>query len=264
MSSPYGTRVEDACSPSYGVMRATGRSHGVGGIGRRHGDAKARLTTAGRRRRVTAVQTENGPGGHPSDEGAIRDALRPLASRDAGEPRLVVDEFWIPGSRARADVCVISGELWGYEIKSARDTLRRLPRQVEAFSRLFDRCTAVLATKHLDAAEDILSPWWGIIEVAGNGRPELIVRRAPEKNTCVDTALVVKLLWRAEAQAALAEMGVQPTAKKLGRQAMWRLLVRHVDPPRLHRHVRETLLWRDPADARIPSRRFTDAREVAP
>jgi predicted nucleic acid-binding protein len=46
-------------------------------------------------------------------------------------------------------------ELIGFEIKTARDTLRRLPTQIEAYSRYFDHAVLVVAEKHLSALEHI-------------------------------------------------------------------------------------------------------------
>jgi hypothetical protein len=46
----------------------------------------------------------------------------------------MLDEFGLEHGEVRVDVAVINGELHGYEIKSERDTLERLPRQVKAYS----------------------------------------------------------------------------------------------------------------------------------
>jgi peptidoglycan hydrolase-like protein with peptidoglycan-binding domain len=64
-----------------------------------------------------------------------------------------VFEFWVPQSNGRADVAVIGTTMDGFEIKTERDSLRRLPRQADAYSRVFDHCHAVLAHRHVDRAQ---------------------------------------------------------------------------------------------------------------
>lgn len=193
------------------------------------------------------------------DERAIRELLRPLALRAAGNEAFTIDEFWVPASKSRADLAVVSDELWAFEIKSPRDSLRRLPQQVRAFSCLFDRCTAVLATKHLDEGATVVPTWWGLIEAT---EQSLVWRRFPEHNRSVDMRVLVQLLWRDEAVHALQHLGI-PMRERLGRHSMWRLLLKEADEPRLKAHVRTALLVRDPRGARIPTRRFTTARAVA-
>src|SRR3954452_15629375 len=102
-------------------------------------------------------------------DAVIRAALRPVAVASAGgdgDTVGLVEELTLPPGGARADVAVVGPELVGYEIKSAADSLRRLPGQVAAFGRIFDMCWLVAATRHLDAAIGQIPSWWGIIEVA--------------------------------------------------------------------------------------------------
>jgi len=50
-----------------------------------------------------------------------------------------VEEFWIPRSNERADVATIGSVIEAFEIKSDRDSLKRPPRQVIAYGRVFSR-----------------------------------------------------------------------------------------------------------------------------
>jgi hypothetical protein len=67
----------------------------------------------------------------------------------------------VPRSHERAGMVVVGRSLDAFEIKSERDTLRRLPRQALAHERLFDRCTLVVAERHSDHAAAMLPEWWG-------------------------------------------------------------------------------------------------------
>jgi hypothetical protein len=52
----------------------------------------------------------------------------------------------------------------GYEIKSDRDTLARLPNQIAAYELCFDTMTMVVGKRHLAKCRATLPEWWGIWE----------------------------------------------------------------------------------------------------
>ena len=65
----------------------------------------------------------------------IRDALRPFVRREysgTSDDLLFLEEFALYGGETRADLAALNGVSHGYEIKSSRDTLHRLARQVDA------------------------------------------------------------------------------------------------------------------------------------
>jgi hypothetical protein len=92
-------------------------------------------------------------------EAAVRHSLREQMLARAPSTAEAIYEFWVPRSHERADVAVIGGTIDGFEIKTERDTLKRLPRQAEAYTRIFDRCHAVLAHRHVDKAMEMLPAW---------------------------------------------------------------------------------------------------------
>lgn len=174
----------------------------------------------------------------------IRRALRCLiAERPPGV--VVVDEFWLP-SNERADIVAVSGDsLEAFEIKSAADDLRRLGRQVEAYSRIFDRCSAVVADHHLKNVEVNIPAWWGLIGV--DVGMCLSAVRVPEDNPeGIDVEALVRLLWKQEAAAALGRAGVlrgpQLKAwKAKSRTWMWHQLLEVLDVDDLRACVRRAL-----------------------
>jgi hypothetical protein len=159
----------------------------------------------------------------------------------------------VPQSNARADVALIGTTIDGFEIKTERDSLKRLPRQADAYTRVFDRCHVVLAYRHVDRALEILPPWWGV-RVIDDGLTFMTLRPA-EPNPSVDPETLVRLLWRDEAYTALCDLGTNPD-QCAGRFRLWELLLALLDVEGIKRVVREALLLRDPARARIPSQRF--------
>lgn len=190
-----------------------------------------------------------------SAEELVRDALRThLLSRTSAHHAL--DELWVPRSNERADLAVLGKTMDGFEIKTERDTLRRLPRQVLAYGRLFDRCTVVVADKHCEKVDAIVPDWWGITSVSVNGCVSFTTVRKPRPNRALDPETLVRLLWRDEAIAALLSLGVT-TDPKAHRASLWKELIRTASLLQLRRIVRCALSTRDPTKARIPTRRFT-------
>ena len=190
-----------------------------------------------------------------SNEAPVRAALREYLLKTRKQQPTSVDEFWVPQSHERADLALIGRELCGYEIKTERDTLRRLPRQAAAYGRVFDRCTVVTAPRHTKAAVGLLPEWWGVVEVSVNGHVAFEQIRPARQNSDLDPETLVRLLWRSEVQSALVRLGVAVPASAT-RGTMWRLLLARAEIPELRGVVRFALRRRNGADARIPSRRF--------
>jgi hypothetical protein len=139
---------------------------------------------------------------------AVRQKLAAQYAGDAANTR-IVEEMGVWSGTVRIDIAVINGELWGYELKSERDTLERLPTQANIYSKVFDRVTLVVGTRHVGAAEDAVPPWWGLIVAKGDGASvRLRSVRDAERNPAPDPRLVAELLWRDEAIAALDVFGL--------------------------------------------------------
>src|SRR5690606_1667180 len=112
---------------------------------------------------------------------------------------LFVDELGLCGE-ARVDVAVVNAALAGFELKSASDTLRRFPKQVEVYSRVLDYATLVVAENHLDHALPLLPEWWGCSVVRWDGeRAHLDELRPAAFNPGIDAYSVAQLLWWDEA-----------------------------------------------------------------
>jgi hypothetical protein len=175
---------------------------------------------------------------------AIRDALRHTVLKSYSGSVASIAEFWVPESHERADLVIVGDRLRGYEIKSSRDTLKRLPRQASAFSRLFDYCTAVVAERHVEGVLAVLPSWWGVVCVTSQcDGPAFNDIRSAEVNLQVDASALVRVLWSREARAALTSMGYAPP-ERATRASMWRSLLDLADEQDLKEIVRRSVLGR--------------------
>jgi hypothetical protein len=192
-------------------------------------------------------------------EAIVRHRLRDEVLASAGKPSEAIYEFWVPRSNERADVVVIGTHMSAFEIKTERDTLKRLPRQATAYARLFDRCTVVTAERHVAATMEMLPEWWGVIAIVTDDQPPSFRSlRCATANDCVDPETLVRLLWREEVREILSSLGNEPDPQA-SRSSMWHHVLSLVDLVRLKKAVRYALLARDRDIARIPTRRYCAA-----
>lgn len=182
----------------------------------------------------------------------VRDALHRRLAHEHPEDdsTYVFDELGLC-QQVRVDVAVINGRMSGYELKSERDTLRRLPAQVDVYSRVLDFATLVVAEKHHDHALPLLPDWWGVLLASpdGNGSVALTEVRAASENPHQDAFALAQLMWRDEALAILAARGVDRGVRTKARHYVWRRISESIPLEELREIVRTTLKerqgWRD-------------------
>lgn len=154
----------------------------------------------------------------------------------------VVDEMSVLRGRCRIDVAVINGRLEGFEIKSERDSLERLPRQAAAYGRVFDRLTMICAERHLDSALATLPEWWGVAIVQEkDGTARIMGKRPARANRNVEPQAIAQLLWRGETLAALEEIGAAKGLRSKPRRVLWDTLADALPPSKLRALVRDQL-----------------------
>ena len=84
------------------------------------------------------------------------------------EDTIIIDEFSGGYSTARIDISVLNGSFHGYEIKSERDTLERLPNQIEYYRKIFEYITIVTTEKYVEKISQIVPNFFGIFVVQKN------------------------------------------------------------------------------------------------
>jgi hypothetical protein len=118
----------------------------------------------------------------------------------------VVEELKLPVAKARVDIAVINGHLHGFEIKSASDTLQRLPSQLTAYSKVFDYLTIVTELKYHERILNIMPEWVGVSVCSDkSGEEEFEVIKPPVFNELKEGFYVAKLLWHKELKEIISE-----------------------------------------------------------
>jgi hypothetical protein len=184
----------------------------------------------------------------------IRPALRSnLLDKHADQlDTAIFEELGICRGRVRVDVAVVNGTFHGYEIKSDRDSLRRLDVQADVYGKVLDRATLVVGERHLSDALDLLPAWWGVLLIhpAASGPRFRTVRRG-RKNPRKDPRSLVELLWLEDALALLETRNIARGVRGKPRWFVWDRICEHFGVDEIAAAVRAQLKARattqDPA-----------------
>jgi hypothetical protein len=173
----------------------------------------------------------------------VRKVLKAQLNICYGEGAQIVEEMGLCHGAVRADLAVVTGSLKGYEIKSERDSLARLPNQAKAYNKVFDTVTIVVADQHLATVSCMIPAWWGI-EVATSNKTSLIqisTIRKEDENPSVDPMALVELLWRDEVLALLGQLYPAKNLTYEPRRVLWQILVSAASLSELKKVVRDCL-----------------------
>ncbi|MBS0155843.1 MAG: sce7726 family protein [Nitrospira sp.] len=154
----------------------------------------------------------------------IRSVLRSQLSKKYAHTShtVLIEELGLRRGQVRVDLSVVNGLLHGYEIKSDRDSLRRLNGQVELYGKVFDRATLVVGQRHLAEAIDNVPHWWGILLVCQSAKGlRLKTVRHPRDNPKKDPRTLVELLWLDDALAMLEERNAARGFRGKARWMVW-------------------------------------------
>jgi hypothetical protein len=174
----------------------------------------------------------------------VRAAVRSrLHNQYACDPETrIVEEMGVWSGSVRIDVAVINGELTGYELKSERDTLERLPTQADIYSRVFDRMELVVGERHVEKAARVIPCWWGITVASQKGElVELVPVRPGAENPSPEPYLIAQLLWKSEAISVMESVGMAKGWRNKPVRAIHERLASELAITQLKRYVRSIL-----------------------
>lgn len=144
----------------------------------------------------------------------------------------------------RVDVAAINGYFTGCEIKSGRDNLARLARQVPAYSAVLDAAVLVVeGARRANQAGQLIPDWWGIWTASPDATTavHLDVLRAAGRNPSPEPLAIAQLLWREEALAVLARYGNATGLRRATRWRLWEALAEQLSLPLLQHATREAI-----------------------
>lgn len=175
----------------------------------------------------------------------IRLALFDAVRREHGHDpdTLVIEELGLCEGAARVDFAVVNGQVHGFEIKSAQDTLTRLPGQSEIYSRVLDRVTVVVDEKHLIKSKALVPKWWGVLVATTDRGGDVVLRkvRIARNNPKPEPYAQAQLLWRSEALEELVSRSLASGLRSKPRREIWERLATSVPQDEVAAIVRSRL-----------------------
>ena len=175
-----------------------------------------------------------------------------LQRQHAQEDTLVIDELGLNHGKCRADIAVINGHLIGYEIKSNKDSLRRLDEQVKSYNAVFDKVSVIVGDRYINSIKKHIPEWWGVIvSMKGpRGAVHFDLIREAQMNTNTEPISIAQLLWRDEAEEILRQKKLSAKILRQTRDVLYEHLVKILTIKQLRKTVRDYLKkrknWRCP------------------
>jgi hypothetical protein len=116
----------------------------------------------------------------------------------------MLTEFRVGG--CKADVVILNGTSVVYEIKSERDSLARLGRQLAAYFQVFDLVNVLVGANHLDATRVVVPEEVGLLVLSERFQLSTVRQARSNPGRLVPTK-IFETLQRREAEQVLRECG---------------------------------------------------------
>ena len=184
---------------------------------------------------------------HTTDE-EIRSALhkKKLKKYHDCPDTLVIDELGLAHGKNRIDIAVLNGFVHGYEIKSSKDTLSRLPAQFDEYRRSLEKISIVAAENHMDDLHEYSPEWCGLILATkgSKGGVHFTNIRSATLNPEIDTFSFAHLLWKKEAIELLLDLGENPKELKGPKNSLYSKISSLISSRDLSKRIKELLIQR--------------------
>jgi len=143
----------------------------------------------------------------------------------------MMNEFRV--GNCKADIAILNGTATVYEVKSERDSLTRLERQIAAYATVFAKVYVIAAEGHIRAVADTVPSFVGMLCL--NRRHQIsTLRDATDQPERTSPSAMFNSIRIEEARMILSDFGVS---------------VPHVPNTKLHAVLREAFVKLDPVQA---------------
>lgn len=183
-----------------------------------------------------------------TNEQDIRHALHSRLQRQyhVKSEHLVVDELSLEHGRNRVDIALFASYIHGYEIKSSKDNLLRLPNQLSQYSKSLQKVTFVVAENHYKDVMLSTPEWCGLILATKGPKGGVSFRsiRRAKLNPHVDFFSLAHILWKEEAIDLLYQCGVKERLVHKSRKELYEQLNIFMTVQQLALEIKTKLLKR--------------------
>lgn len=156
----------------------------------------------------------------------------------------IINEMGIFNGASRIDIAVVNGILHGYELKSESDNLKRLPRQIDYYNKIFDRVTIVTDRKYLSEVNEMVPKWWGIM-ITKKNQLELRTIRKGRRGNSQDNEALLNLLWKDEYDDLIDILGYPKSMKKMRKKEIFNILLEDKRKSTIKKYIYDALRKRN-------------------
>lgn len=171
------------------------------------------------------------------DEYIYRSAItqKILLGRHSLRTASIVNE--VRAGSSKADVVILNGTSTAYEIKSERDSIARLPGQLDSYLKVFASVNVVTSSSHLDGVLRIAPKDVGVMVLSPRFTIS-VVRDALDAPARIDPCMVLDSIRLPEARSILTSLGIDfPEVPNTLVRAALREIFKDIDPVTLHRET---------------------------
>ena len=156
----------------------------------------------------------------------------------------IINELDLHG--AVVDIAIIKKKHFcGYEIKSDKDNLSRLPIQMQIYDFMFDKITIVVGISKLEEVKRIVPDFWGIMTASnGNGKITITEKRKPKLNKYISKNWLAMKLWRSDIVNILRAKDLYRNRSGCYRHKLLEVLMDNISLDELRYHIRKILIKR--------------------
>jgi len=153
----------------------------------------------------------------------------------------IINELDLHG--AVIDIAVIDKKYFcGYEIKSDKDTFKRLPTQMQIYNYVLDKITIVVGISKVFKAIEIIPNFWGITMAENrNGKIIFIEIKKPKLNTNINRQWLAKKLWRSDIVDILKGLNLYKGKSGFYKHALLEILMEKISLNELRSYIRNIL-----------------------
>lgn len=116
----------------------------------------------------------------------------------------ILTEFRV--GTCKADLVILNGTATVYEIKSERDSLKRLQRQIDAYKTVFGYVNVIAGENHIESIIDVVSPDVGILTLSDRYQIS-ICREAADQSSKTNPEAIFNCVRMSEAKRILTGLG---------------------------------------------------------
>ena len=104
----------------------------------------------------------------------------------------------LPLLDSRVDIASVNGYSYAFEIKTQYDTLSRLEKQINDYSKCFEKIYIVCSSDKYEQVMDIVPEYCGILTYSNKGRCVFTKKRSPKVSPKIDPKSQLDFLYKKE------------------------------------------------------------------